>query len=232
MTEKDKTYRISDMAESERPRERLAKHGTQVLTNAELLAILLRVGVKGENAVDLGRRLLNDFGGITGLHRAPFDLVCDERGMGPAKTAQIKAALELGHRMAQESREEIPTVHSPEEAANLVMHRMSALEQEELHVMLLDTRNRVIRIDQVYRGSVNSSQAHVGELFKTAIRHNAPNVIVVHNHPRGDPEPSPDDVAVTRALVEAGKLLDIKVLDHLVIGNGRFVSLKERRLGF
>lgn len=232
MKEKDKTYRISDMAESERPRERLAKYGTQVLTNAELLAILLRVGVRGENAVELGRRLMNEFGGITGLHRAPFDLVCEKHGMGPAKTAQIKAALELGHRMAQESREEIPTVHSPEEAANLVMHRMSALEQEELHVMLLDTRNRVIRIDQVYRGSVNSSQAHVGELFKTAIRHNAPNVIVVHNHPSGDPEPSPDDVAVTRALVEAGKLLDIKVLDHLVIGNGRFVSLKERRLGF
>ena len=231
MTEKDKTYRISDMAESERPRERLAKHGTQVLTNAELLAILLRVGVQGENAVELGRRLLNDFGGITGLHRAPFDLVCDERGMGPAKTSQIKAALELGHRMAQETHDEIPTVHSPEDAANLVMHRMSALEQEEMLVMLLDTRNRVIRIDPFYRGSVNSSQVHVGELFKTAIRHNAPAVIVVHNHPSGDPEPSPDDVAVTRALVEAGKLLDIKVLDHLVIGNGRFVSLKERRLG-
>ena len=231
MTEKDKTYRISDMAESERPRERLAKHGTQVLTNAELLAILLRVGVQGENAVELGRRLLNDFGGITGLHRAPFDLVCDERGMGPAKTSQIKAALELGHRMAQETQDEIPTVHCPEDAANLVMHRMSALEQEEMLVMLLDTRNRVIRIDPFYRGSVNSSQVHVGELFKTAIRHNAPAVIVVHNHPSGDPEPSPDDVAVTRALVEAGKLLDIKVLDHLVIGNGRFVSLKERRLG-
>ena len=133
--------------------------------------------------------------------------------------------------MAQETQDELPTIHSPEDAANLVMHRMSALEQEEMLVMLLDTRNRVIRIDPFYRGSVNSSQVHVGELFKTAIRQNAPAVIVVHNHPSGDPEPSPDDVAVTRALVEAGKLLDIKVLDHLVIGNGRFVSLKERRLG-
>lgn len=231
MTEQDRTYRISDMAESERPRERLAKHGTQVLTNAELLAILLRVGVQGENAVELGRRLLNEFGGITGLHRAPFDEVCDKHGMGPAKTSQIKAALELGHRMAQETQDELPTIHSPEDAANLVMHRMSALEQEEMLVMLLDTRNRVIRIDPFYRGSVNSSQVHVGELFKTAIRQNAPAVIVVHNHPSGDPEPSPDDVAVTRALVDAGKLLEIKVLDHLVIGNGRFVSLKERRLG-
>jgi DNA repair protein RadC len=220
------------MVESERPRERLAKYGTQVLTNAELMAILLRVGVPGENAVELGRRLLDEFGGITGLHRAPFDVVCDARGMGPAKTAQIKAALELGHRMAEESRDEIPTVHSPEDAANLVMHRMSALEQEELHVLLLDTRNHVLDIDQVYRGSVNSSQIHVGELFKTAIRRNIPAVIVVHNHPSGDPEPSPDDVAVTRAIVEAGNLLDIKVLDHLVIGHGRYVSLKERRLVF
>ena len=134
--------------------------------------------------------------------------------------------------MAQETQDELPKIHSPEDAANLVMHRMSALEQEELHVILLDTRNRVMGVDQVYRGSVNSSQVHVGELFKTAIRRNIPAVIVVHNHPSGDPEPSPDDVAVTRAFVEAGKLLDIKVLDHLVIGNGRFVSLKERRLGF
>jgi DNA repair protein RadC len=232
MTEKDTTYRIADMAKSERPRERLEKYGTQVLTNAELLAILLRVGVKGKNAVELGRDLINRFGGITGLHRAPFEEVCAEHGIGPAKTAQIKAALELGHRMSQESHDEFPTVHSPEDAANQVLHRMSALEQEELHVMLLDTRNRVIKVEQVYRGSVNSSQVHVGELFKKAIRHNAPAVIVVHNHPSGDPEPSPDDVAVTRALLEAGNLLDIKVLDHLVIGNGRFVSLKERRLGF
>lgn len=232
MKEKEFTYRIADMAESERPRERLAKYGTQVLTNAELMAILLRVGVEGKNAVELGRDLLREFGGITGLHRASFDEVCNVRGMGTAKTAQIKAALELGQRMAEESHDEIPTVHSPADAANLVMHRMSALEQEELHVMLLDTRNNVLGIDQVYRGSVNSSQVHVGELFRTAIRRNSPNVIIVHNHPSGDPEPSPDDVAVTRAFVEAGKLLDIKVLDHLVIGNGRFVSLKERRLGF
>lgn len=232
MKVKENAYRIADMAESERPRERLSKHGTQVLTNAELIAILLRVGVPGENAVELGRRLLDTFGGISGLHRTPFDVVCEEHGMGPAKTAQIKAALELGHRMAEETHDEIPTIHSPEDAANLVMHRMSALEQEELHVILLDTRNRVIGIDQVYRGSVNSSQVHVGELFKTAIRRNTPAVIVVHNHPSGDPEPSPDDVVVTRAFVEAGNLLDIKVLDHLVIGNGRFVSLKERRLGF
>jgi DNA repair protein RadC len=203
-----------------------------VLTNAELLAILLRTGVKGKNAVELGRDLLRKFGGIRGLHRASFDEVYAEHGMGLAKTAQIKAALELGHRMAEESHEELPTVHSPADAANLVMHRMSSLEQEELHVMLLDTRNQVLGIDQVYRGSVNSSQVHVAELFKTAIRRNTPNVIIMHNHPSGDPEPSPDDVAVTRAFVEAGKLLDIKVLDHLIIGNGRFVSLKERRLGF
>jgi len=232
MEEREFTYRIADMAESERPRERLAKYGPQVLTNAELMAILLRTGVEGKNAVELGRELLRDFGGIRGLHRASFDEIIRVGGMGLAKTAQIKAALELGHRMAEESHEERPTVHSPADAANLVMHKMMALEQEELHVMLLDTRNQVLDTEQVYRGSVNSSQVHVGELFKTAIRRNTPNVIILHNHPSGDPEPSPDDVAVTRAFVEAGKLLDIKVLDHLIIGNGRFVSLKERRLGF
>ena len=109
---------------------------------------------------------------------------------------------------------------------------MSALEQEELRVILLDTRNRVLHIDSVYRGSLNTSQVRIGELFRTAIRNNSAAVIVVHNHPSGDPAPSPDDVAVTRAIVQAGKLLDVEVLDHLVIGNGRFVSLKERGLGF
>ena len=116
-----------------------------------------------------------------------------------------------------------------DELENFIRERS---EQEELHVMLLDTRNHVLDTEQIYRGSVNSSQVHVGELFKTAIRRNTPNIIILHNHPSGDPEPSPDDVAVTRAFVEAGKLLDIKVLDHLIIGNGRFVSLKERRMGF
>lgn len=226
-------YRITDLASSERPRERLAKYGANVLTNAELLAILLRSGLPGENAVQVGQRLLQTFGGkIAGIHRAPYDEVCNQRGIGPAKAAQIKAALELGNRLAKETQGERPTIHSPNDAAKLVQFEMSALEQEELWVLLLDTRNTVLETAPVYKGSLNSSQIRVGELFKKAIRRDAAAIVVIHNHPSGDPTPSPDDVAVTRAIAQAGKLLDIEVLDHLVIGGERFVSLKERGLGF
>jgi DNA repair protein RadC len=153
--------------------------------------------------------------------------------VGEAKASQIKAAIELGRRLAADSPEDRVSVHSPQDAADLIRYEMSALEQEELRVILLDNRNRLLgQPETVYRGSINSSQVRVGELFKTAIRRNAAALIVAHNHPSGDPTPSPDDVAVTRAIVQAGKLLDIDVLDHLVIGAGKFVSLKERGLGF
>ena len=232
MKEQSAAYRITDLEESERPRERLAKHGPQALSNGELLAILLRVGVKGENAVQVGQRLLQELGGLPGIHRADYEEVCNQRGVGPAKAAQIKAAIELGRRLAVEAPEERPAIHSPADAAALIQYEMSALEQEELRVILLDIRNRVEQILTIYRGSLNSSQVRVGELFKAAIRRNAAALIVVHNHPSGDPAPSPDDVALTRAIVQAGKLLDVEVLDHLVIGRGRFVSMKERGLGF
>jgi len=225
-------YRITDLAESERPRERLAAHGASYLNAAELIAILLRVGVQGENAVQVGHRLLQTFGGINGLHRASFAELSSQHGIGPAKAAQLKAALELGNRLRQEAPDEKPAIHSPNDAANLVQYEMSALEQEELRVLMLDTRNRVVQIETIYRGSLNSSQVRIGELFKAAIRKNSAAIIVAHNHPSGDPTPSPDDIAVTRAIVQAGKLLDIEVLDHLVIGLGKFVSLKERGMGF
>ncbi|MBU4226255.1 MAG: DNA repair protein RadC [Chloroflexi bacterium] len=225
-------YRITDLAIDERPRERLARLGPQALSNAELLAILLRVGVTGENAVQVGQRLLQTFGGLAGLHKATFDEVRAQHGIGEAKVAQIKAAIELGRRLMLESPEERPMINSPADAAALVQYEMSGLEQEHLRVFLLDTRNRILDIVEVYKGSVNSAQVHVGEVFKPAIRRGAPAIIVVHNHPSGDPTPSPDDVAVTRAIVQAGKLLDIDVLDHMVIGQGRWVSLKERGLGF
>ena len=225
-------YRIMDLHESERPRERLATLGPQALTNAELIGILLRVGVKGENAVMVGQRLLKKFGGLTGLHRAPFSDLKKQHGLGVAKAAHIKAAIELGRRLTIESPEERPTINSPADAAVLVQYEMSALEQEHLRVMLLDRRNRLLETVEVYKGSVNSSQVRVGELFKEAVRKNASAIIVIHNHPSGDPTPSPDDVAVTRAIVQAGKLLDVEVLDHLVIGQNKWVSLKERGLGF
>jgi DNA repair protein RadC len=225
-------YRITDLHETDRPRERLLSLGPQALTNAELIAILLRVGVRGENAVQMGQRLLQSFGGLGGLHRAPIEELIDQHGIGEAKAAQIKAAIELGRRLTLESPEEKPTINSPADAAALVQYEMSALEQEHLRVLLLDTRNHVLDIVEIYRGSVNTSQVRVGEVFKAAIRRNATALIVAHNHPSGDPTPSPDDVAVTRAFVQAGKLVDVDVLDHLVIGRGKFVSLKERGLGF
>lgn len=227
-------YRLADLAVDERPRERLEQRGPQALSVSELLAILLRVGVPGENAIQLGQRLLNNFKGLNGLHRATFEELCNQHGVGKAKAAQIMAAIELGVRLAHESPEERITISSPEDAAALVSIEMSALEQEHLRLILLDSRNRVLDIVEAYKGSVNSSQVQVGELFKPAIRHNAPALIVVHNHPSGDPTPSPDDIAVTRAIVQAGKLLNVDVLDHLVIGQGRdnWVSLKKRGLGF
>ncbi|MCC6259926.1 MAG: DNA repair protein RadC [Anaerolineales bacterium] len=229
---KQPAYRIADLHASERPRERLEALGPQALTSAELIAILLRVGVKGENAVAVAQRLLIKFSGLRGLHRAPFMELKNQHGIGKAKASQIKAAIELGRRLTLEAPEEKPVISSPADAAALVQYDMSALEQEHLRVMLLDRRNRVLEIVEVYKGSVNSSQVRVGELFKDAIRINASAVIVIHNHPSGDPTPSPDDAAVTRAIVQAGKLLDIDVLDHLVIGLGKWVSLKEKGLGF
>lgn len=224
--------RIKDIQTIERPRERLARMGASVLSTAELLAILLRVGVEGENAIQVGQRLLQDFNGLAGLQRASYAEICAQHGIGEAKAAQIKAAIDLGRRLASQSSSDRPVVHSPEDAADLVQYEMSALEQEQLRVILLNTRNHVLRIQTIYQGSLNSSQVRVGELFRPAIRENAAAVIVVHNHPSGDPSPSPDDIALTKTIIEAGQLLDIQVLDHLIIGQGRFISLNRRGLGF
>ena len=223
---------MTDLGIPLRPRERLVSLGVLALTDAEILALLMRAGLPGENAVQGGERLLNTFGGLWGLHCAPFEELVSQHGIGVAKAASIKSGIDLGRRLVLEAPRDRTTINSPSDAAALVQYEMSALEQEHLRVLLLDTRNHVIDIAEVYKGSVNSSQVRVGEVFKAAVRRNSPSIIVVHNHPSGDPTPSPDDVAVTRALVQAGKLLDVAVLDHLVIGQGRYVSLKERGLGF
>ena len=226
------SYRISDLEESERPRERLRRIGADRLSNAELLAILLRVGLRGASAVQLGQRLVEKFGGLAGIHRAPFDELMSEKGVGEAKAAQIKAAIELGRRLNEITPDQQVTINSPEDAAQLVRYEMQALEQEQLRVLLLDTRNHLLDNVEIYRGSVNTAQVRPADVFKPAVRKNATAIIVVHNHPSGDPTPSPDDVAVTRELVQAGQQLDVKVLDHIVIGHGRHVSMKERGLGF
>ena len=194
-------YRITDLHESDRPRERLAALGPQALSNAELLAILLRVGVQGENAVQVGQCLLNKFSGLTGIHRAPFDELLNEHGLGEAKAAQIKAAIELGRRLMLEVPEARPTINSPADAAALVQYEMSALEQEHLRVLLLDTRNHVLDIVEVYRGSVNSSQVRVGEVLKASVRRGSTAVIIVHNH--RSPKPTQIYSGVDRCSVPA-----------------------------
>jgi len=223
---------IKDLPLGDRPRERLIRDGATALSTAELLAILFRVGVTGENVLTLSNRLLAKYGGLAGLARAPFTDLQDEHGLGEAKVTTLKAAFELGRRVALTAPEERLQVRSPADAANLLMGEMSMLEQEHLRVVILDTRNRVLATPTVYIGSLNTSVVRISELFRDAIRRNAAAVIIVHNHPSGDPTPSPEDVALTRNLISAGQLLDIEVLDHLVIGQQRFVSLKERGLAF
>lgn len=228
----DSPLMIRDLPADLRPRERLIFAGPGALSNAELLAIILRVGGRGENVIRMAERLLSHFGGVAGLAQATFDELCAAHGMGEAKAAQVKAALELGKRMLLASPQERPQVRSPADVANLLMMEMGLLEQEQLRVVLLDTKNFVTKVHTVYSGSLNTAVIRVGEVFREAIRANCAALILAHNHPSGDPTPSPEDVRVTEAVVEAGALLDIRVLDHLIIGRNRFVSLKERGLGF
>lgn len=223
---------IRDLPAAERPRERLRDKGASTLSNAELLAIILRTGAASENVLNMASRLLAKFGGLAGVARAGFGELCAERGLGEAKASQLKAALELGRRLLSAQPEERVVVRSPQDVANLLLAEMSFLEEEHLRVVLLNTKNQVMAVPEVYRGSVNTSLIRVSEIFREAIRENCPAMVVVHNHPSGDPTPSSEDIRVTEQIVEAGKLLDIEVLDHLVIGHQRYVSLKEQRLGF
>jgi DNA repair protein RadC len=223
---------IKELPVSERPRERLLYAGPEALSTAELLAIILRVGVGGENVLSVAQRLLARFNGLGGMARASPAELQTEHGIGEAKVAQVKAAFELGRRLLVVSPVERPQVRSPADAAQLLIAEMSLLEQEHLRLIILDTKNHVLSIPTVYVGSLNTNLVRIGELFRYALKENCAAVIVVHNHPSGDPTPSPEDVMVTRKMVEGGQLLDIEVLDHLIIGQGRFVSLKERGLGF
>ncbi|MBM3946589.1 MAG: JAB domain-containing protein [SAR202 cluster bacterium] len=226
------TLRIRDMPREERPRERLRHYGASSLSNAELIAILLRTGVAGENVLSLAERLLAQHDGLWGLGRLSYAELSTQRGMGEAKACQVLAALELGRRFASLQPEERATVRSPQDIANLVQVEMSLLEQEHLRVVLLDTKNHVLGIPEVYRGNVNSAVVRAAEVFREAVRQNCPAIIVVHNHPSGDPMPSQEDIQVTQQLVEAGKTLDVELLDHLIIGKGSFLSLKRLGQGF
>ncbi len=224
--------RIKELPSGEQPRERLRDQGAAALSDAELLAILLRVGVAGTNVVQLAQRLLVENGGWAGLLRADYRVLCQQHGMGEAKAAALKAALEIGRRLLLTAQEERFQIRSPADVAQLMQLEMSHLDQEHLRSICLDTKNRVQKIHTVYVGSLNTAVIRVGEVFKEALKLNSAAIIVVHNHPSGDPTPSPEDVLVTRQIVAAGQLLDVEVLDHLVIGHGRFASLREKGLGF
>lgn len=226
MVDEREGYRIKDIEQSQRPRERLEQQGAQALNDAELLAILLRVGVAGMSAVQMGQRLLYLFEGLEGLQRASFTELCRIDGIGPAKAAQIKAAIELGSRLARKQPEQRVLITSPQDVADQVQYKMSGLEQEELWVLLLDSRNHHMRTEQLYRGSLNSSSVRPAEIFKSGIRHNAAALIIVHNHPSGDPTPSPEDIHLTRMLIDAGKMLEMPIVDHVVVGTRGVSSLK------
>jgi DNA repair protein RadC len=226
MADTSQGYRIKDLQESQRPRERLEKQGAEALTDAELVAILLRVGMKGASALQIGQRLLYQFGGLDGLHRASFPELFRVEGVGPAKAAQIKAAIEVGRRISKSKPEERRLISSPQDVADQVQYKMAVLEQEELWVLLLDTRNHHMRTEHLYKGSLNASTVRPAEIFKSGIRHNAAALIIVHNHPSGDPSPSPEDINLTRMLIGAGKMLELPILDHVVVGTQGILSVK------
>ena len=220
--------RIRDLPAADRPLYRLEQHGSGALSNAELLALVLG----RSDALDLAHELLIRFGSLHRLARASQQTLTQVRGIGPAHAARLAAALELSRRLQLPDGDEPPRITCPTDAVALLAPAMAALEQEEMWVMLLDTRNRVLGTRSLYKGSLNTSVVRIGEIFRPAIEAPAAAIIVAHNHPSADPSPSPEDVHVTRQIVQAGKLLDIDVLDHLIIAGGRYVSLKERGLGF
>jgi DNA repair protein RadC len=223
---------IREMAVDDRPRERLKSVGASALSTGELLAIILNTGIKGESVTSMSQRMLRDHGGLPGLMRMDFVELAGVKGLGDAKAAKVKAALEIGRRVSILSDGDRARVGTPEDIVSLLGVELMMLEQEELRVVLLDTKNHILTVNQVYRGTVNAVNVRVAEIFKPAVRHGATAIALVHNHPSGDPAPSAADISMTREVVAAGKMLDIAVIDHVIIGRDKHVSLKRLGLGF
>lgn len=221
--------KIRELPPQERPINRLNHKGATALSNAELIATIINT----PSALSVAQLILKELGSLREIARASPEQLANFPELGKTNAARLKAAFELGRRLIFEDPNEQPiTITSPADAANLLIPDMDLLEQEELWIILLNTRNHVIDITKLYRGSTNTSLIRVAEVFRDAIKRNCAAIIIAHNHPSGDPTPSPEDVFITRQIHEAGKLLDIELLDHLIIGHQRFVSLKERGLGF
>jgi DNA repair protein RadC len=218
--------RIRELPSSERPRERLRDLGAHALTTSELLAIILRTGYAKRDVLSLAQSLLHDHGGLGGLARMSFSDLVNEPGIGEAKAAELQALFQLALRLGALAPEERPYIRSPQDVHGLIGAEMALFDQEHLRVLLINTRNQVLAIREVYIGNVNSAFVRPAEVLREAVRQNAPSIIVVHNHPSGDPAPSPDDIVLTRQLVQAGDLLSIEVLDHVIIGDRRYSSLK------
>lgn len=228
----DRNRKLAEMPADDRPRERLLKFGSSALTNAELLAILLNTGLQGEPVMALADRLLRDHDGFPGLMKMTAQEMAAVHGIGPAKATRLKASMEIAHRVMATLPEQRPRIVSPDDIMKLIGLEMALQEQEQLRVVMLNTRNEVTNIRTLYQGTTNQAHVRIAEVFREAIRMNAVAIVVAHNHPSGDPTPSSADIELTRLLHEAGHTLDIKVLDHMIIGHGRHVSMRRLGLGF
>ena len=218
--------RIREIPSSERPRERLREHGPAALSNAELLAIILRSGTSKQSVLTLAQSLLVRHGGLGGVARMSYAELMNEPGLGEAKAAEVRALFQLAARIQALAVGERPVIRSPQDVHALLGGEMALFEQEHLRVLLINTRNQVLGVHEIYIGNVSSALVRPAEVFRDAVRQNAPSIIIVHNHPSGDPSPSPADIQLTKQLLEAGQILDIGLLDHVVIGEGRYTSLK------
>ncbi|MBM7691923.1 DNA repair protein RadC [Peribacillus deserti] len=225
MTEK---ILIRDYPVEERPRERFIQEGAKALSNQELLALLLRTGTRNESVLQLSNRLLTQFEGLRLLTDASLDEMMMLKGIGEAKAIQILAAVELGRRISNLCFDERYVIRSPEDCANYCMNDMRFLTQEHFVCLYLNTKNQILHKQTIFIGSLNASIVHPREVFKEAFRRSAASIICVHNHPSGDPTPSREDIEVTKRLSECGKIIGIDLLDHIIIGEKKYVSLKEK----
>lgn len=221
---------IKQWPEDERPREKLLKRGAAALSDAELLALIIGTGdsSSGRSALDIGREMLQNFGGLRNLAHATTSEICRIKGAGPAKAACIKAALELANRYGTRRFESLERFTSPSQVFEHFHHEFRDHRKEYFLTLLLDGKNRILKRVQISEGSLNQSIVHPREVFNQAVRESAAAIILVHNHPTGDPTPSREDIDITRRLKEAGDLLGIKVLDHIIIGDGSFLSFVDR----
>ena len=222
------TTAVREMPTEERPRERLATIGPEALRDAELLAVLFRTGTREFGAVALAERLLRHFGGLRTLARASLEEIQQVKGIGRVKAIEIKAALELGKRLAAHTRPPVTRIRAAADVSDLLMLRFKEYETEHLLALLLNRKNEVLKVVEISRGGLDGAPAAPRDVFRQAVREAAAAIIVCHNHPSGDPEPSRADLELTRLLAEAGETLGIALLDHVIFGDGRFVSLKER----